>query len=116
MQIYGINGKVKKIDVETEPTLGRALSASASRSSMGLYNFKINLKNFLHSPLSINIVQGYCFRERSNNTHDFNSLNLSKTWLRSFYLPLALFSRMLKTSSSLQQKGMIVKIFVLQPT
>ena len=36
-------------------------------------------------------------------------LNLSKTWLRSFYLPLALFSRMLITSSSFSKREWLLR-------
>ena len=35
--------------VETEPTRSRTRNASRSLSSMDLYNFRINIKDFLHS-------------------------------------------------------------------
>ena len=65
-------------------------------------------------------MQKYRFRESSDNTHDFQFLESPKTQsknLAKIFLPAAGFIFMdAQNIKLLQQKGMIVKIFVLQPT
>ena len=62
----------------------------------------------------MNIIQNYCLRESSNNTHDFQFLESPKTQsknLAKIFLPVAGYIfKNAETIKLFQRKGMIAKI------